>query len=64
VRCAGARADLCSNASRSGVEASSPQERKKLLSFVIVGGGPTGVEVAAELYDMVTEVRSRVCFRL
>lgn len=25
------------------------QERKQLLSFVIVGGGPTGVEVAAEL---------------
>ena len=25
------------------------QERKKLLHFVIVGGGPTGVEFAAEL---------------
>jgi hypothetical protein len=33
----------------------SPQERKKLLSFVIVGGGPTGVEVAAELYDMIQD---------
>lgn len=32
-----------------------PQERKKLLSFVIVGGGPTGVEVAAELHDLITE---------
>lgn len=31
------------------------QERKKLLSFVIVGGGPTGVEVAAEMYDMMTQ---------
>ncbi len=30
-------------------------ERKKLLSFVVVGGGPTGVEVAAEMYDMVHE---------
>ena len=29
------------------------QEKKQLLSFVIVGGGPTGVEVAAELQDMV-----------
>lgn len=28
-------------------------ERKRLLSFVVVGGGPTGVEVAAELYDMI-----------
>lgn len=31
------------------------QERKKLLTFVVVGGGPTGVEVAAELYDMIEE---------
>jgi NADH dehydrogenase FAD-containing subunit len=31
----------------------SAQERKRLLSFVIVGGGPTGVEVAAELHDMI-----------
>lgn len=29
------------------------QEKKRLLSFVVVGGGPTGVEVAAELQDMV-----------
>ena len=29
------------------------QEVKRLLSFVVVGGGPTGVEVAAELQDMV-----------
>ncbi|GIM04006.1 hypothetical protein Vretimale_8646 [Volvox reticuliferus] len=28
-------------------------ERKKLLTFVVVGGRPTGVEVAAELYDMI-----------
>lgn len=28
-------------------------ERKKLLSFIVVGGGPTGVEVAAELHDMI-----------
>ena len=29
------------------------QVKKQLLSFVVVGGGPTGVEVAAELQDMV-----------
>ena len=28
---------------------------RKLLSFVIIGAGPTGVELAAELYDMVYE---------
>jgi NADH dehydrogenase len=31
------------------------EERKRLLSFVICGGGPTGVEFAAELYDLLNE---------
>ncbi|KAJ6826927.1 external alternative NAD(P)H-ubiquinone oxidoreductase B3, mitochondrial-like [Iris pallida] len=31
------------------------EERKKNLHFVIVGGGPTGVEFAAELHDFVSE---------
>ena len=31
------------------------QEREQLLSFWVVGGGPTGVEVAAELHDMVLD---------
>jgi NADH dehydrogenase len=33
-------------------QAESDVQRQKLLSFVIVGGGVTGVEVAAELMDM------------
>jgi NADH:ubiquinone reductase (non-electrogenic) len=31
------------------------EERKRLLHFVVVGGGPTGVEFAAELHDFMTE---------
>ena len=31
------------------------EERRRLLSFVICGGGPTGVEFAAELYDLLNE---------
>lgn len=31
------------------------EERKRLLSFVISGGGPTGVEFAAELFDLLNE---------
>lgn len=33
----------------------SEEERKKNLHFVVVGGGPTGVEFAAELHDFVNE---------
>ena len=36
-------------------QASSPEQRKRLLSFAIVGGGVTGVEVAAELIEMARE---------
>src|SRR5262245_5462890 len=33
-------------------QAQTDAQRRRLLSFVIVGGGVTGVEVAAELLDM------------
>ena len=38
----------------------SDQERKRLLHFVIVGGGPTGIEFGAELYDFITEDVTRL----
>lgn len=31
------------------------EERKKMLSFVVCGGGPTGVEFAAEVFDLLNE---------
>jgi len=31
------------------------EERKKILRFVVVGGGPTGVEFAAELQELIKE---------
>lgn len=33
----------------------SDEERRRILNFVVVGGGPTGVEFAAELHDFVNE---------
>eukprot|EP01134_Creolimax_fragrantissima_P008527 CFRG8527T1 len=33
----------------------SEEEKKRLLSFVIVGGGPTSCEFASELYDFLQE---------
>ena len=35
------------------------EERRRLLSFVVSGGGPTGVEFAAELYDLLNEDLAR-----
>lgn len=40
---------------RAALPQTPPEEKDKLLSFVVCGGGPTGVEVAAELHDMVVE---------
>jgi NADH:ubiquinone reductase (H+-translocating) len=36
------------------------EERRRLLSFVVCGGGPTGVEFAAELFDLLNEDLARV----
>lgn len=33
----------------------SDEERRRLLSFVVCGGGPTGVEFAAEVFDLLNE---------
>jgi len=38
----------------------SDEQRKQLLNFAIVGGGPTGIEFAAELHDIIREDLSRV----
>lgn len=38
----------------------TPDEEKRLLHFVICGGGPTGVEFGAEIYDFLREDVSRL----
>ena len=40
---------------RAALPQTTPEERRRLLSFIVVGGGPTGVEVAAELHDTVAQ---------
>lgn len=40
------------NASLPGI---TDDEKRNLLSFVVCGGGPTGVEFAAELHDFIVE---------
>jgi NADH dehydrogenase len=36
-----------------------PNLQRQLLRFVIVGGGPTGIEIATEIHDMIEEVLLR-----
>uniref|UniRef100_I1KLD0 NADH:ubiquinone reductase (non-electrogenic) n=1 Tax=Glycine max TaxID=3847 RepID=I1KLD0_SOYBN len=40
---------------RASLPSVSEEEKKRILHFAIVGGGPTGVEFAASLHDYVTE---------
>ena len=49
------RNKVLSNLERACLPTTSDEERRRLLSFVISGGGPTGVEFAAELFDMLNE---------
>ena len=49
------RKQILLNLEMACLPTTSDEERKRLLSFVISGGGPTGVEFAAELYDMLNE---------
>lgn len=45
---------------RADVPGITPKERSRLLHFVVVGGGPTGVEFAAELDDLFDEELGRL----
>eukprot|EP01063_Lacrimia_lanifica_P037607 TRINITY_DN7776_c0_g2_i2.p1 TRINITY_DN7776_c0_g2~~TRINITY_DN7776_c0_g2_i2.p1 ORF type:complete len:480 (+),score=178.29 TRINITY_DN7776_c0_g2_i2:54-1493(+) len=40
---------------RAAMPSASHDERKRLLSFVVVGGGPTSCEFVGELYDFIVE---------
>ncbi|KAI0996687.1 hypothetical protein K3495_g11497 [Podosphaera aphanis] len=49
------RNHILNNLEYACLPSNSDEERKRLLSFVICGGGPTGVEFAAELFDLLKE---------
>ena len=40
---------------RASLPSVSEEEGKRILHFVVVGGGPVGVEFAAELHDIVVQ---------
>lgn len=49
------RHKITENAEKACLPTTTPEERKRLLSFVVCGGGPTGVEFAAEMSDWINE---------
>ncbi|KZS88379.1 nucleotide-binding domain-containing protein [Sistotremastrum niveocremeum HHB9708] len=49
------RRRVVDNFETASLPTTSPEDRKRLLSFVVCGGGPTGVETAAEIYDLCQE---------
>lgn len=49
------RNHILNNLEYACLPTTSNEERMRLLSFVICGGGPTGVEFAAELFDLLKE---------
>ncbi|GAA6040145.1 hypothetical protein JCM8097_002052 [Rhodosporidiobolus ruineniae] len=49
------RRRVMDNLEQAALPSTDAEERRKLLSFVVCGGGPTGVEFASELWEMVNE---------
>ncbi len=49
------RQRIIENFERANTPSIPYNERRRLLHFVVAGGGPTGVEFAAELHDFLTE---------
>ncbi|KAL1898981.1 hypothetical protein Cpir12675_001641 [Ceratocystis pirilliformis] len=53
------RKRILENVEMACLPTTGDEERRRLLSFVVSGGGPTGVEFAAELFDLLNEDLAR-----
>ncbi|KAH7114858.1 pyridine nucleotide-disulfide oxidoreductase-domain-containing protein [Dactylonectria macrodidyma] len=45
---------------RAELPSTTDKQRRKLLHFAVVGGGPTGIEFAAELHDLIHDDLARI----
>eukprot|EP00948_MAST-09A_sp_MAST-9A-sp1_P000026 g26.t1 len=53
------RSRIISCAERASIPGATDEEKRRLLTFVIVGGGPTSVEFAGELHDFLAKDLTR-----
>lgn len=49
------RQHIMTNFEKASLPTTPEEEKRRLLTFVVCGGGPTGCEFAAELYDFLSE---------
>ncbi|KAJ1882952.1 hypothetical protein H4R99_005068 [Coemansia sp. RSA 1722] len=49
------RQHIMANFEKAALPTTPAEEKRRLLTFVVCGGGPTGCEFAAELYDFLAE---------
>ncbi|KAI0834818.1 FAD/NAD(P)-binding domain-containing protein [Hypoxylon sp. FL0890] len=49
------RMKILQNFEKAALPITTDEDRKKLLHFAVVGGGPTGIEFAAELHDLIRD---------
>lgn len=53
------RKRIMSNVEAASVPGLPEEQRRRLLSFVVCGGGPTGIEFCAELHDLLVRPEAR-----
>ena len=54
------RLRVLGNFETADLPTTSDEERRRLLHFAVVGGGPTGIEFAAELHDLIHDDLARM----
>lgn len=58
------RASISEKFDEAALASTSSEQARRLLTFVVIGGGPTGVELAGELCDFIGDIGTRLYPRL
>lgn len=58
------RASISEKFDEAALASTSREQARRLLTFAVIGGGPTGVELAGELCDFIRDIGTRLYPRL